>query len=220
MATIGLFLVAFGSALSIVINLGTTPLSCLAYVLNLKYGAISLGTFHFFINLCYMLVQVLIWRKAFKAEYLMQLIAALIFSIFIDLSISVLGFLAGMGFGLRIALTVVAAIIIALGTSIEVVSKAWMLSAEMTVSAITSVSNGDFGKTKIAMDCTMVIIAAVLAFVFFGNLIGASYSGLEDLLFARSEGIVIGIGTLILAILPGYFMRYSDKLVAALRPKA
>ena len=54
-ATLGLFLVALGVALSIKANLGTAPLSCPAYVLNLEYPSVSVGTFIFIVNMVYML---------------------------------------------------------------------------------------------------------------------------------------------------------------------
>ncbi|MBP5538434.1 MAG: hypothetical protein J6X69_01160, partial [Bacteroidales bacterium] len=44
-ATVGLIFVALGVALSIISNLGTAPLSCPAYVLNLRWPALSVGTF-------------------------------------------------------------------------------------------------------------------------------------------------------------------------------
>ena len=64
-ATVGLFLVSFGVAVSIVVNLGTAPLSCAAYVLNLEFPSISVGTFIFIVNMMYMLVQMLVLRKNF-----------------------------------------------------------------------------------------------------------------------------------------------------------
>ena len=47
------------------------------------------------------------------------------------------------------------------------------------------------------------MIAALLCLVFFGDLFGAGkFTGWADLLLARTPGIVIGLGTLLLAILP------------------
>ena len=50
-ATVGLVLVALGVALSIISNLGTAPLSCPAYVLNLRIPALSVGTFTLLVNI-------------------------------------------------------------------------------------------------------------------------------------------------------------------------
>ena len=61
-ATVGLFLVSFGVAVSIVVNLGTAPLSCAAYVLNLEFPSISVGSFFFIVYMMYMLVQMVVLR--------------------------------------------------------------------------------------------------------------------------------------------------------------
>lgn len=213
-ATVGLFLVSFGVALSIISNLGTAPLSCAAYVLNLKLTSISVGTFNVLINMLYILIQLMLLRRSFKAEYLMQIVASVLFGFFIDASMWMLSPLVPSSFVSKLVLTILAGIVTALGVSIEVAANAWMLSAEMTVSAYTTVFHKNFGKVKMAMDSLLVVIASVLSLIFFGNLVGSGhFTGIIDWLLARTEGIVIGLGTLILAFLPGYLMRFTDPLV-------
>ena len=56
-ASVGLFMIAFAIALAIKSNLGTAPLSCLAYVLNLDMPGISVGVFTFIVNMFYILVH-------------------------------------------------------------------------------------------------------------------------------------------------------------------
>ena len=48
----------------------------------------------------------------------------------------------------------------------------------------------------------------------------AKSEGAADVLLARVPGIVIGLGTLLLAILPGWMMRLTDPLVARLRGRS
>ena len=79
-ATLGLFLVGFGVALTIVANLGTAPLSCVAYVFNLRFPSVSVGPFILAVNMVYMLVQILVLRKRFKMRYLMQIPASVLFN--------------------------------------------------------------------------------------------------------------------------------------------
>lgn len=213
-ATVGLFLVSLGVALSIISNLGTAPLSCAAYVLNLKITSISVGTFNVLINMLYILIQLVLLRRDFKVEYLMQVIATVLFGFFIDASMWMLSSLAPSAFLSKLLLTILAGVVTAFGVSMEVAAKAWMLSAEMTVSAYSTVFHKDFGKVKISMDSLLVVVAAVLAVAFFGNPVGSGhFTGITDWLLARTEGIVIGLGTLILAFLPGYLMRFTDPLV-------
>ena len=138
-ATVGLVFVALGVALSIISNLGTAPLSCPAYVLNLKWPVLSVGTFTLLVNMTYLIIQYALLRKDFKAKYLMQIPASAIFGYLIDGCLWALGWLHPETFAFRVFLTVLAALVTAFGVSIEVAANAWMLSAEMTVGAISQV---------------------------------------------------------------------------------
>ena len=216
-ATVGLVFVALGVALSIISNLGTAPLSCPAYVLNLKWPALSVGTFTLLVNTTYLLLQWVLLRRDFKAEYLMQVVASALFGYLIDGCMWALGWLQPGTFAARLGLTVLAGAVTALGVSIEVAANAWMLSAEMTVGAISQVFKKDFSRVKIVMDSLIVVVSAALAWLFFANPFGyGAYTGLGDVLLARTPGVVIGLGTLLLAVLPGLMMRLTDPLVARL----
>ena len=217
-ATVGLVFVAFGVALSIISNLGTAPLSCPSYVLNLKWPVLSVGTFTVLVNMTYMLLQIALLRKEFKAKHLMQVLASAVFGYLIDGCMWALSWLHPAGFAARIGLTLLAAVVTAFGVSIEVAAGAWMLSAEMTVAAFAKVLRKPFGPVKVVMDSLTVVIAAVLAWCFFRNPFGAgAWTGVGDVLMARTEGIVIGLGTFLLAVLPGAMMRLTDPLVARIK---
>ncbi len=208
-ATLGLFLVGFGVALTIVANLGTAPLSCVAYVFNLRFPSVSVGTFILAVNMIYMLVQILVLRKRFKLKYLMQIPASVLFSYLVDLSLWMLAWLHPEGLFLRIVLTLLAGSVTAVGVCLEVLSDAWMLSAEMTGSAVAEVSGKKFDNVKIAMDTLMVVIAGAVAWIFFGTPFGAGeFHNVGDVLLSRAPGVVIGLGTLIMAFRPGFLMRY------------
>ena len=217
-ATVGLVFVAFGVALSIISNLGTAPLSCPSYVLNLKWPVLSVGTFTVLVNMTYMLLQIALLRRDFKAKHLMQVLASAVFGYLIDGCMWALSWLHPAGFAARIGLTLLAAAVTAFGVSIEVAADAWMLSAEMTVAAFAKVLRKPFGPVKVVMDSLTVVLAAVLAWFFFRNPFGAgAWTGAGDVLLARTEGIVIGLGTLLLAVLPGALMRLTDPLVARIK---
>lgn len=215
-ASIGLFMIAFAIALAIKSNLGTAPLSCMAYVLNLDMPQISVGTFTFLVNMLYILVQLAVLRRRFKPGHLMQVVASIVFGYMIDASLWMIGWMEPAGFGVRLLLIVAAAAITALGTSIEVAANAWMVSAEMTVSAFSQVYDKPFGKVKMVMDSSVVVISAILAFFFFGNPFGSGeFTGIVEVLLARTSGVVIGLGTLLMAFLPGWLMSLTDPLVDA-----
>lgn len=212
-ATLGLFLVALGVALSIKANLGTAPLSCPAYVLNLEYPSVSVGTFIFIVNMVYMIVQILLLRSDFKASHLMQIVASILFGYMVDACLWMLSSLSAISFLYKFLLILLASLVTAVGVSLEVKSNAWMLSAEMTVSALSKVTGKRFDVMKIVMDCSIVVISGVLAMIFFQNPFGmAAFTNPGDIILARQEGIVIGLGTVILAFLPGFLLRFIQPL--------
>lgn len=214
-ATVGLFAVALGTALSAIANLGIAPLSALGYVFNQEFSTISFGTFIFLVNLLYLLFQILFYGKAFKAKYLLQLVASLIFSVLVDVSMWMCSWIVTESLVLRLLLIVIASIVIAIGVSIELASNAWMLSAEMTVASVCyRFPQMKFGSVKIVMDFILVAISAILCYLFFGNVFGSGeFSTIADQLLARTPGTVVGLGTIILAFLPGFLIKYTNKII-------
>lgn len=202
-ATAGMFLVAVGIAISIIANLGTAPLSCPSYVLNLRFPSISVGMFTFLVNCLFILFQLALLRKDFKLSYLMQIPASLIFGSLIDLSLSLLSWLHPAGLLSSYLLLGLSCLISALGISIEVKADAWMLSAEMTAFSMSHAFGKPFSNMKVVMDCLVLLAAALLSLLFFGSVLGDGTSN------------VIGLGTLILAIFIGLLMKLTDPLIAA-----
>ncbi len=228
-ATVGLFFVAFGIALSIVSNFGTAPLSCPAYVLNLRFTSISVGTFTFIFNLIYIVIQLVLFRDKFEKRYWLQVVASAILGYFIDASLWMCSWIVWDGVVLRVTALLVACLFTALGISIELAAKAWMLSAELTnVAIIYAFPKLSFGTAKIIMDFSLVVLSAVASYFFFGNLLGnaepniagsigallhgTTDSGLLDA--GDSKGIVISWGTLVLAFIPGYLIKYTNRLIS------
>ncbi len=215
-ATVGLFFVALGITLSILSNVGTAPLSCPAYVLNLKFSTISVGVFTFIFNLIYIVFQFLLFGRKFELSYLLQIVASAILGWFIDatgwMCSQILGdnieikALLAESIPLKAFLAVLASFFTALGISIELAAAAWMLSAELTVVAIIyrwpSLS---FGTAKILMDSLLVVLSVAACYLFFGHFIG------------DGEFNVISWGTVLLAFLPGYLIKFTDMIVPKIR---
>ncbi len=201
-ATLGLFLVALGIALSIQSDLGTAPLSCPAYVLNLKFPGISVGAFTFIFNMIYILVQLALFRSKFEKRYWLQIVASAILGYLIDASIWLCSWMVLDTVLMRVLVSVVACFFTALGISMELAAGAWMLSAELTIMAVIfRAPKLSFGTVKILMDSALVALSSVAAYFFFGHILG------------DGEAHVISWGTLLLAFLPGYLIKYTDKIV-------
>ena len=63
------------------------------------------------------------------------------------------------------------------------------------------------------MDSSLVVIASLMAFLIFRNPFGfGAFEGILPALSGSSDGIVIGVGTLLLAVLAGSLMKFTDPL--------
>ena len=201
-STLGLVFVALGVGLSIKSNLGISPPSCPPAILNLRWTAISVGTFTWMMHLLFILLQVLILRKRFRLSFLMQIPAAFVFGYLCDAAIWI--FDAGepaTRYGLQLLLSLAAVVTTAVGIKLEVLGGAWMLAGDKTVAVLAEESRRPFGTVKVLFDVGLVAGPALLAWLFFGVLTG------------NGNIVIIREGTLILAVLTGLCMRLTDPLI-------
>lgn len=207
-ATLGLVLVGIGVALSIKSDLGTSPVSCPPYVVNLWNSKFTVGEYTMMMHMVFILSQVLMLRKRFKLRYLMQIPAAIVFGLITDLSIWAFDWIHVSTYAGRMLLCILTVLVTALGVSLEVLGNAWMLAGEQTTAAIAEVTKIRFSKAKVGFDVLLVILSAVFALLVFRNPLG------------NGEYNVIREGTLILAIFTGICMRFTDPIAKALFGKA
>ena len=202
-STLGLVLVALGVGISIKSNLGIAPPSCPPTILNLKFTAISVGTFTWMMHLLFILTQWIILGKRFKLKYLMQIPAAFVFGYMCDGAIWLFESInsPATNYTVQILLSLAAVVITALGIKIEVLGRSWMLAGDMLTAVMADESKKPFGTVKVIFDVVLVAVTALLAWVFFGLLTG------------NGSTVVIREGTLILAILTGLCMRVTDPLL-------
>lgn len=202
-STLGLILVALGVGLSIKSNLGIAPPSCPPTILNLRYTAVSIGTFTWMMHLLFILSQVAILRKRFKLKYLMQIPAAFVFGYLCDGAIWLFNSLdaPATNYLVQILLSLAAVVVTAVGIKLEVLGRSWILAGDMTTAILSDETHKPFGTVKVIFDVALVAITALLAWIFFGLLTG------------NGSTVVIREGTIILAILTGLCMRVTDPLL-------
>ena len=199
--TLGLVLIAFGVALSLKSNLGTAPPSCPPAVLNLKWTAISFGTFTWMMHLLFIAAQMAMRRKVLDVHYLIQLAAAFVFGYLCDACIWVLHGVEITSYLMKIVLILAAVLLTAVGIRLEVIGKTWILAGDQVVDTFSAVTGIKFSNAKIGEDILLVALSAAFAWVCFGSP------------FGHGEEIVIREGTLILAALTGLCMKLTDPLV-------
>jgi len=187
--TLGMFSMAFGISCVIKSMLGSSPISSIPYVLNLEYP-LSIGTFTFIVNMIFLLIQILLLRKNFQAIQLLQIPITIIFSFFIDLSMHLLAPLTPELYSSRLITVLIGTSFLSFGVSLEMIGNVVKLAGEGIVHAIAITFHLDFGNTKTGFDLSLVIITAVLSWIYFGE-----FRGIRE-------------GTLISAMITGTIARF------------
>ena len=189
---VGLFINALGVSLITKASLGTSPISSIPYVLSLKFP-LTLGNFTIIFSILLILLQILILRKNFKIENILQIPVSIAFGYFIDLTMYMFFWVNPQNYLVKVIALLVGCVILGFGVYIEVVADVVMLPGESFVRAIVQTWNTNFGTTKIIFDSSMTIIAGVLSFAFWGKL-----NGVRE-------------GTIIAALLVGFIARLFGK---------
>ena len=205
-STAGLVLIAMGVGLSIKSNLGVAPPSCPPTVLNLQFTHIRGGTFTWLMHLLFIGLQALILRKNFKLRYLMQIPAAFVFGYLCDLFIWMFDAILypSTFYPVQILLCVATVLLNAIGIKLEVIGDGWILAGDKMVAVLADAFRLPYGTVKVLFDLAMVLFTVVFAYICFGLLTG------------NGSTVVIREGTLILALLTGICMRFTDPVMEKL----
>ena len=159
---IGLFINSLGVSLITKADLGTSPISSIPYVLNLNFP-FTLGQFTIAFSLLLILIQLVILRRNFKAEHLLQIPISVLFGYFIDLTMEMLFFVHPQTYLSSVIHLLIGCVILGFGVYTEVLADVAMLPGESFVRAVSSTWKTEFGSTKVAFDVSLAVIAAVLS---------------------------------------------------------
>lgn len=164
-------IMALGVVLSTVAVLGTSPISSVPWVLSLGSGY-SLGVATILFNIILILAGVAIMRRDFKPIYLGEIVILVIFSVMCDVFKEIFSFIVLDDYLCQWAMIIIASVVLALGVSLEVAANVTMMPGEFFISFVVLRTHWDFGKLKVAFDVSMIIIAALLSIMYFGELRG------------------------------------------------
>ena len=195
---VGLFVNSLGVSLITKANLGTSPISSIPYVLSLNFP-FTLGNFTIFFSIFLIVLQLIILRKNFKLEHILQIPVSIIFGYFIDLTMILFSWVNPEAYIMKIVYLLIGCLILGVGVYMEVLADVVMLPGESFVRAIVLTWKTNFGTTKICFDVSMSVIAAVLSFIFAGRLAG------------------VREGTVIAALLVGFIARLIGKKLVFLK---
>ena len=194
---IGLFINSLGVSLITKADLGTSPISSIPYVLSLNFP-FTLGQFTIAFSLLLILIQLIILRRNFKAEHLLQIPISILFGYFIDLTMVMLFFVNPQSYISSVIYLLIGCLILGFGVYTEVLANVAMLPGESFVRAVSSTWKTEFGTTKVAFDVSLTVIAAVLSLIFAHRLDG------------------VREGTIIAALLVGFIARLFGRKLSFL----
>ena len=154
-------------------------------------------------HIVFILSQWAILGKKFELRFLMQIPAAFVFGYMCDASIWLFNAIdaPASNYFVQVLLSLAAVVLTAIGIKLEVVGDGWILAGDKTVAVLSEVTQTSFSRVKVLFDIALVAITAAFSYFAFGLLDG------------NGSTVVIREGTLILAILTGICMRFTDPLI-------
>lgn len=185
---IGLFVNSLGVSVITKAELGTSPISSIPYVLSLNFP-LSLGTFTVLFSVLLIFLQLLILRKNFKLEHVLQIPISFLFGYFIDLTMAMMDGLVFEIYVVKFIFLIIGCVILGIGVYMEVLADVAMLPGESFVRAVSSTWKTEFGMTKVCFDVTLTVCAGILSVYYTHQLQG------------------VREGTIIAALLVGFIAR-------------
>ena len=218
---IGLIIISVGINTTKMSGLGIAPVSSTPGVLAKKFPAFSLGSMVIIIYCLLVIAQLVVLRKDFKAKNILGVPVAIIFGWLVDFfgiakfKLTVGGLPIGINkefTGLlylfpkpantvmRFVYLFAGILLLGIGVYIYLRPKLTPMPAEGLAAAISQKTGKAFGSCKSIVDVSLIVIASVLQFVFFG---------ISSFLIDRG---VVGIGTILAAFLVGQTVKLISKI--------
>jgi uncharacterized membrane protein YczE len=200
----GLYCIAIGVTFSAKSSLGTSPVvspSNVLYQIGLDKGApsyVNLGNCTTFLFCLFLLVELLLLRRDFKATMLLQLVASFLYGKLVNLAGLMLWFLpVPQSYPLQLLYLLCSIPLVALGVLLYLSPDILPIPSEGMSLAISKVSGLSLGTSKVIFDCSLVVLAAILSLLYFHKLVG------------------VREGTVLSALLVGTVMRQLQKFLQA-----
>ena len=185
---LGIFLMGLGVAIITKVDLGTSPISTIPYVLSYIVPG-SFGFWTIMLSVVFITLQMVLLRNVLERTLYFQLLISPILGFAIDIGMWLVQFYVPKMLALRILFLIIGCFVLATGIYLQIQAKLVMNPGESIVQVLSEKVNKPFSTVKIFFDWALVISASILGLTFLKTPQG------------------IGIGTLISAFLVGYFVK-------------
>ncbi len=175
---LGLFIMAIGVVFSVKSALGVSPVTCLANVLyqimsNREIAFMGLGVCTTVTYCLYILVEILILRRDFKPQMLLQIVASFFFGTLVTVATNLFAWLdAPTTYPMRFVFLLCSIPMVALGVMLYLAPGILPTPGEGMSMAISKKTGLTVASSKTIFDCCMVCISAITSLVYFHQLVG------------------------------------------------
>ncbi len=192
---IGLFSMAIGVVFSVKSALGVSPVTCLANVSS-QISGINLGICTTAVYCLYILVELIILRRDFKPEMLLQIVASFIFGSMVSIATSLFAFVpAPTTYPMRLVFLLCSIPMVAFGVMLYLAPNILPTPGEGMSLAISKKTGLSVASSKTVFDSCMVVISATTSLVWFHGLVG------------------VREGTVISALMVGFVMKRMQRVM-------
>ncbi len=198
---VSLCIMTLGVAVCVRSMLGSSVISTLPYVFetagknDMGVPRLTIGQYTYVMNAVLVMGQILVLRRRFEAVQLFQLLVGFVFGSLIDVNMSLTSWLVPTTLVEKIVSQVVGCTVLGLGIAVEVRCGSVTMPGEGFPVAVSAVTGIEFPKVKIAVDVSLVVLAVIFSYVFFG----------------AWQWYIVGIGTLFAMVYVGMVVRLVGK---------
>ncbi len=171
---VSLFIMTLGVAVCVRSNLGSSVISTLPYVFEDagRVGAVprlTIGQYTYILNALLVVGQILVLRSRFEWVQLFQVVVGFVFGSLIDVNMLLTSSLQPTQLWSQALAQVAGCTILGTGIAFEICCGSVTMPGEGFPVAISQVTGTPFYRVKIFVDCTMVMLAVLCCYVFFGQ---------------------------------------------------
>lgn len=196
---LGVFVLAFGTALMEKADFGVSMVVAPAYIIYAKISQylsfFTFGMAEYLFQGLLLVAMMLILRK-FRFTYLLSFVTVLFYGVILDLCMIGTALITDIGIVLRIVFYVFGMLSCSMGVSLLFHTYLSQAVYELFVKEVSQKFKFNINRFKTIYDCVSCVVAIALSFILFG--------------FGHFEGV--GIGTIICALLNGLCIGMFSKL--------
>ena len=204
-----LFVMTLGVALCVRSNMGSSVISTIPYVMTIAGGdeivpSLTIGEYTYLMNFLLVGCQILLLRSRFELLQLFQLVIGFLFGWLLDVNMMITAPLLCSTLPMQISAQLAGCVVLAVGISLEIRCGSVTMPGEGFPVALSRASGIPFAKAKIVTDISLVAVAVLLSYLFFGE-------WLWQVVGPGTPVAMVLVGALVKAFNP--YMGWFDKLV-------